>query len=126
MEPAPSRLSSTYGPTRSGSGRRSGCSCGGFGSTGSDRAGTGTIMPTRSRPDRPVGATSPHCVGGRAGLGAADPGRTAPRAPIEEEPSVSAVPTIPLNNGVEIPQLGFGVFQIEPARTTEATLAALE
>jgi 2,5-diketo-D-gluconate reductase A len=39
---------------------------------------------------------------------------------------VSAVPTILLNNGVEIPQLGFGVFQIEPDRTTEATLAALE
>ncbi len=36
------------------------------------------------------------------------------------------VPTITLNNGVEIPQLGFGVFQIEPARTKEATLAALE
>jgi 2,5-diketo-D-gluconate reductase A len=39
---------------------------------------------------------------------------------------VSAVPMIVLNNGVEIPQLGFGVFQIEPDRTTEATLAALE
>jgi 2,5-diketo-D-gluconate reductase A len=36
------------------------------------------------------------------------------------------VPTIPLNNGVEIPQLGFGVFQIKPADTAEATLAALE
>jgi 2,5-diketo-D-gluconate reductase A len=37
-----------------------------------------------------------------------------------------SVPTIPLNNGVEIPQLGFGVFQIEPENTKEATLAALE
>ena len=36
------------------------------------------------------------------------------------------VPTITLNNGQEIPQLGFGVFQVEPARTKEATLAALE
>ncbi|MDQ1512588.1 MAG: 2,5-diketo-D-gluconate reductase [Microbacteriaceae bacterium] len=36
------------------------------------------------------------------------------------------VPTIALNNGVEIPQLGFGVFQIEPANTRAATLAALE
>jgi 2,5-diketo-D-gluconate reductase A len=36
------------------------------------------------------------------------------------------VPTIRLNNGVEIPQLGFGVFQIDPADTVEATLAALE
>jgi 2,5-diketo-D-gluconate reductase A len=33
---------------------------------------------------------------------------------------------ITLNNGVEIPQLGFGVFQIKPEDTTEATLAALE
>ncbi len=37
-----------------------------------------------------------------------------------------AVPTIRLNNGVEIPQLGFGVFQIEPEQTREATLMALE
>jgi 2,5-diketo-D-gluconate reductase A len=36
------------------------------------------------------------------------------------------VPTIKLNNGVEIPQLGFGVFQIDPAETKDATLAALE
>ncbi|AZZ57134.1 aldo/keto reductase [Rathayibacter iranicus] len=36
------------------------------------------------------------------------------------------VPTITLNNGIEIPQLGFGVFQIDPAETKEATLAALE
>ncbi|QHC65917.1 aldo/keto reductase [Rathayibacter sp. VKM Ac-2759] len=38
----------------------------------------------------------------------------------------STVPTITLNNGVEIPQLGFGVFQIDPAETKDATLAALE
>ena len=36
------------------------------------------------------------------------------------------VPAITLNNGVTIPQLGFGVFQIEPAQTRDATLAALE
>lgn len=36
------------------------------------------------------------------------------------------VPTITLNNGVEIPQLGFGVFQIEPDKTEAATSAALE
>jgi 2,5-diketo-D-gluconate reductase A len=36
------------------------------------------------------------------------------------------VPIITLNNGVEIPQLGFGVFQIEPEDTVEATTAALE
>jgi 2,5-diketo-D-gluconate reductase A len=39
---------------------------------------------------------------------------------------MTAVPTITLNNGVTIPQLGFGVFQIEPEQTKDATLAALE
>ncbi len=39
---------------------------------------------------------------------------------------VSAVPTILLNNGVEIPQLGFGVFQVPPEQTEEATRTALE
>ena len=38
----------------------------------------------------------------------------------------TAVPNITLNNGVEIPQLGFGVFQIEPEKTKDATLAAIE
>jgi 2,5-diketo-D-gluconate reductase A len=37
-----------------------------------------------------------------------------------------AVPDITLNNGVTIPQLGFGVFQIPPEETEEATLRALE
>ncbi|GAA3432045.1 aldo/keto reductase [Kutzneria kofuensis] len=36
------------------------------------------------------------------------------------------VPTIKLNNGVEIPQLGFGVFQVPDAETTEAVTSALE
>jgi 2,5-diketo-D-gluconate reductase A len=39
---------------------------------------------------------------------------------------VASVPTLTLNNGVQIPQLGFGVFQIPPEETAEATLAALE
>jgi 2,5-diketo-D-gluconate reductase A len=39
---------------------------------------------------------------------------------------MTAVPTITLNNGVTIPQLGFGVFQIQPDQTEQATLAALE
>ena len=39
---------------------------------------------------------------------------------------MSAVPNVTLNNGVEIPQLGFGVFQIDPKETKDATLAALE
>ncbi|MDL9947915.1 aldo/keto reductase [Gordonia sp. ABSL11-1] len=37
-----------------------------------------------------------------------------------------SVPTITLNNGVEIPQLGFGVFQIPQEDTKAATLTALE
>jgi 2,5-diketo-D-gluconate reductase A len=39
---------------------------------------------------------------------------------------VASVPTIGLNNGVEIPQLGFGVFLIPPDETVEAVTAALE
>jgi 2,5-diketo-D-gluconate reductase A len=38
----------------------------------------------------------------------------------------TTVPTVTLNNGVEIPQLGFGVFQVPPEDTRAATLAALE
>lgn len=37
-----------------------------------------------------------------------------------------SVPSITLNNGVPIPQLGFGTFQIPPDETCETTLAALE
>ena len=36
------------------------------------------------------------------------------------------VPTIALNNGVEIPQLGFGVYQIPPEETAAAVRTALE
>ena len=39
---------------------------------------------------------------------------------------MSNVPAIALNDGARIPQLGFGVFQIEPARTAKAVTAALE
>ncbi|HEX4442865.1 MAG TPA: aldo/keto reductase [Galbitalea sp.] len=38
---------------------------------------------------------------------------------------MTSVPLIQLNNGVEIPQLGFGTFQIPPEETKAATLAAL-
>ncbi len=37
-----------------------------------------------------------------------------------------AVPTITMNNGRTIPQLGFGVFQITPEETTQATRTALQ
>jgi len=39
---------------------------------------------------------------------------------------MTSVPTITLNNGTEIPQLGFGVFQVPPEDTKRATLEALE
>ena len=39
---------------------------------------------------------------------------------------MASVPTLTLNNGVEIPQLGFGVFQIKPEDTVKATASALE
>jgi 2,5-diketo-D-gluconate reductase A len=40
--------------------------------------------------------------------------------------TTSPVPNVPLPDGVEIPQLGFGVFQVPPDETTEVTLNALE
>jgi 2,5-diketo-D-gluconate reductase A len=39
---------------------------------------------------------------------------------------MTTVPTIDLNDGRTIPQLGFGVFQIDPADTVEAVSRALE
>jgi 2,5-diketo-D-gluconate reductase A len=39
---------------------------------------------------------------------------------------MASVPTIRLNNGVEIPQLGFGVFLVKPEETVEAVTNALE
>ncbi|MCX5535022.1 aldo/keto reductase [Streptomyces sp. NBC_00006] len=38
----------------------------------------------------------------------------------------STIPTVTLNNGVEIPQLGFGVFQVPDDETAAAVTAALE
>lgn len=38
---------------------------------------------------------------------------------------MNSIPNIVLNNGVRMPQLGFGVFQIPDAETTEAVAAAL-
>lgn len=36
------------------------------------------------------------------------------------------IPTVKLNNGVDMPQLGFGVFQVPDAETTAAVTTALE
>jgi diketogulonate reductase-like aldo/keto reductase len=40
-------------------------------------------------------------------------------------PTHTAVPELQLNDGVEIPQLGFGVFQVPPEDTAEVTTKAL-
>jgi 2,5-diketo-D-gluconate reductase A len=40
--------------------------------------------------------------------------------------STTQVPSIPLRGGVEIPQLGFGVFQVPPKDTAEVTTRALQ
>ena len=39
---------------------------------------------------------------------------------------MTSVPTITLNNGVTIPQLGYGTFQVPPDETKDAVLTALE
>jgi diketogulonate reductase-like aldo/keto reductase len=39
---------------------------------------------------------------------------------------MSSIPNLVLNNGVEIPQLGFGVFQVPPEETKQAVLTAFE
>jgi 2,5-diketo-D-gluconate reductase A len=39
---------------------------------------------------------------------------------------MTAIPDVMLSNGQEIPQLGFGVFLIEPAETTQAVATALQ
>jgi 2,5-diketo-D-gluconate reductase A len=41
-------------------------------------------------------------------------------------PASSPVPDVALRSGGSIPQLGFGVFQVPPADTTEVTIRALE
>ncbi|MBA8823963.1 2,5-diketo-D-gluconate reductase A [Saccharopolyspora lacisalsi] len=40
--------------------------------------------------------------------------------------ATNAVPRIELNDGTQIPQLGFGVYQIDPAETEQAVSTALE
>jgi 2,5-diketo-D-gluconate reductase A len=40
--------------------------------------------------------------------------------------TTNPVPAVELNNGVRIPQFGFGVFQIPPEETTQAVRTALE
>ena len=46
--------------------------------------------------------------------------------PPKGEEKMSVVPAIELNSGASIPQLGFGVFQVDPAATKGVVLDALE
>ncbi|MBI0382639.1 aldo/keto reductase, partial [Streptomyces albiflaviniger] len=39
---------------------------------------------------------------------------------------MTSVPNVTLHTGLEIPQLGFGVFQVEDAQTTGAVRSAIE
>src|SRR5262245_52661159 len=57
------------------------------------------------------------------------PARDAARAPLPHyrtRVSMITVPAIHLNDDRTIPQLGFGVFQIDPADTAQAVATALE
>ena len=51
---------------------------------------------------------------------------TPSKAHDEEEPSHMPVPTIELNNELQIPQLGFGVFLVPPDETTATLKNAIE
>ncbi|WP_236825442.1 MULTISPECIES: aldo/keto reductase [unclassified Blastococcus] len=42
------------------------------------------------------------------------------------QPPTHGVPSLALNNGVEIPQLGFGVYQVPPEETADTVATALE
>ena len=63
-----------------------------------------------------------HCPGGHT-LGRPPVSREKPRMPVT---SASTVPNITLNNGVGVPQLGFGVFQVPPEETQRVVEDALE
>jgi 2,5-diketo-D-gluconate reductase A len=39
--------------------------------------------------------------------------------------TITTIPTVTLNNGVEMPVLGFGVFQVSPEQTEQAVTDAL-
>ena len=60
-----------------------------------------------------AGRCGPPLRMGRGRIGVAEQCRPRPR----RDPAPPPCPTVQLNNGVEIPQLGFGVFQIPPEDT---------
>ncbi|GAB3880832.1 aldo/keto reductase [Kibdelosporangium lantanae] len=46
-------------------------------------------------------------------------------SPAERNPKVPSIPSIKLNNGVEMPQIGYGVFQVPQQETYDAVAEAL-
>src|SRR6478752_5655897 len=87
------------------------------------RLGTNTERVRKKRPGLA------HCAQWRPATSSQVTGRTTTNWSLELTESTkttTAVPTVTLNNGVEIPQLGFGVFQIEPADTVAAVTEALK
>src|SRR5580658_812436 len=48
------------------------------------------------------------------------------KAAIRQGARMTTVPSLTLNNGVEIPQLGFGVFLVQPEATVETLSNAIE
>jgi diketogulonate reductase-like aldo/keto reductase len=49
-----------------------------------------------------------------------------PTDDVKDRPLVSQVPSLTLNNGVEMPQLGFGVWQVPDDEATKAVATAIE
>jgi hypothetical protein len=54
------------------------------------------------------------------------PAQTSERAEESKEREMSHDAAVALNNGVQVPQIGFGVFQVPPAETQGAVERALE
>jgi diketogulonate reductase-like aldo/keto reductase len=54
------------------------------------------------------------------------PDRGSGRHTVEDVSDIKSIPTIDLGGDVEIPQLGFGVFQVPPQDTAETVTRALE
>src|SRR5204863_182129 len=88
--------------------------------------GPGHPGPSDARPDVRPGLTS--ATWPRRGSGTRTTVERFVRPPRTTRSSalMTDVPDIALNDGRTIPQLGFGVFQIDPADTAEAVRTALE
>ncbi len=66
-----------------------------------------------------------HSAGGARRQGGRD-GASYPAGSVDPMVAPAQIPTLELNNGTTIPQLGFGVFKVDPAETTRIVTDALE